>query len=224
MSHSCAANLEPVRHPHNHITLRAKRKIKKGEELTIFYTDFLEARHSIRRKILNEWKFWCLCVRCRDPTELGSNFSSFQCSCGGYFHEDPSDVSCLQNNFRSCSKCQKEVDLVNKYEMADKLFEILPSEEITIEKIEAVLDSDGFHKQHYLVIKLITLFIDQKQHTTDRYELLKSNDKGCPKKVLFRKIAKLLIKWPFRYVKGKMGIHTCVDTLHWVHELVENTS
>ena len=190
MSHSCAANLEPVRHPHNHITLRAKRKIKKGEELTIFYTDFLEARHSIRRKILNEWKFWCLCVRCRDPTELGSNFSSFQCSCGGYFHEDPSDVSCLQNNFRSCSKCQKEVDLANKYEMADKLFEILPSEEITIEKIEAVLDSDGFHKQHYLVIKLITLFIDQKQHTTDRYELLKSNDKGCPKKVLFRKMGK----------------------------------
>ena len=71
--------------------------------------------------------------------------------------------------------------------MADKLFEILPSEEITIEKIEAVLDSDGFHKQHYLVIKLITLFIDQKQHTTDRYELLKStpNDTGCPKKFLF---------------------------------------
>ena len=30
--------------------MRAKRKIKKGEELTIFYTDFMESRHSIRQQ------------------------------------------------------------------------------------------------------------------------------------------------------------------------------
>ena len=42
MSHSCSANLEPVSDPSTRVSFRAKRKIRRGEELTILYTDFLE--------------------------------------------------------------------------------------------------------------------------------------------------------------------------------------
>ena len=170
MSHSCFANIEPVKNPTDKIALRAKRKIKKGEELTIFYTDFLESRHSIRKKILNEWKFLCQCERCRDRTEFGSNFSSFKCACGGYFYEDIEVASGQKtiNNSWICSKCKKKSNLCEKYKRADDLWEMLPDEQMTVEKLDIVCQSEGYHKHFYPVVKAYVTFIEQHQHTNQR--------------------------------------------------------
>ena len=171
MSHSCSANTEPVKNPTEKISLRAKRKIKKGEELTIFYTDFLESRHSIRKKILSEWKFLCQCERCRDRTELGSNFSSFKCACGGYFYEDIEVDASGQitiNKLWICSKCKKKSNLDENYKRADDLWEMLPGEQMTVEKLDIVCQSEGYHKHFYPVVKAYVTFIEQHQHTNQR--------------------------------------------------------
>ena len=57
LSHSCAANLEPIKDPADSITFRAKRMIKEGEELSMRYTDFLDCKTNIDRKKENEWIF-----------------------------------------------------------------------------------------------------------------------------------------------------------------------
>ena len=44
------------------------------------------------------------------------------------------------------------------------------------------------------------------------------NIQGVPKKVLFRKIAKPLIKWPFRGIKGRNGGSHKLQ-MHWGHVL-----
>jgi hypothetical protein len=44
-----------------------------GEEITTSYLKPSQATF-VRRHLLHEkWKFWCLCNRCQDPAELGSN-------------------------------------------------------------------------------------------------------------------------------------------------------
>ena len=172
MSHSCFANMEPVRNPADTIGLRAKRKILKGEELSIFYTDFLESRHSIKKKIVKEWKFVCQCKRCSDRTEFGSNFSSFKCPCGGYFYEDnniASGLKPLNNNSWRCSKCKKMTDLSEKYSLADDLWDTLPDEQMTVEKLNIVCQGEGYHKHFYPVVKAYVTFIEQHQKTNQRY-------------------------------------------------------
>ena len=161
MSHSCYANLEPVSSPHNTITMRAKKHIKQGEELTIFYTDFLESRHSIRSKILNEWKFLCQCQRCTDNTEFGSNFSSFKCNCGGYFYEE-------REKMWKCSQCKEENNLTNDYKVADDLWDVIPTQKIDFDALNTIMTKKKYHKQFYVSIKLYQVFIEQHQSATDR--------------------------------------------------------
>ena len=104
MSHSCAANLEPIKEPGETITFRAKRFIKKGEELTMRYADFLDSKYTIQEKLQKEWLFQCRCQRCLDESEFGSNFSSFKCCCGGFFRQ--------RANQWKCSECCKDNNLV----------------------------------------------------------------------------------------------------------------
>lgn len=85
MSHSCVANLEPVMKPGQTVTFRAKRKIYKGEELTMRYIDFLKPKNVIQATAKKVWLFSCSCPRCMDPTEMGTHYSSLQCHCGGFY-------------------------------------------------------------------------------------------------------------------------------------------
>ena len=53
--------------------------IKRGEEITTNY-QHLHLPNSIRRKNLKEnWYFDCACIRCQDPTELGTNLDAIKC-------------------------------------------------------------------------------------------------------------------------------------------------
>ena len=59
--------------------VRAATKIPKGCEITTTYTLTL-AGTLYRRRHLSESKYFqCTCLRCSDPTELGSNFSTLVC-------------------------------------------------------------------------------------------------------------------------------------------------
>ena len=107
MSHSCVSNLEPLDEPGITIAFRAKRNIKEGEELTIRYAMFLQPRDQIQEALFNSYHFLCACPRCSQVSELGTNFSSLQCPCGGFFSSRLSQGS---ENHR-CSLCGDNVDL-----------------------------------------------------------------------------------------------------------------
>ncbi|XP_066992454.2 SET domain-containing protein SmydA-8 [Anabrus simplex] len=61
--------------------------IRKGDHLSICYTDAMWGTAN-RRHHLHETKFfWCRCERCADPTEFGTYFSALRChtsGCAGY--------------------------------------------------------------------------------------------------------------------------------------------
>ena len=63
MSHSCVSNLELLGDPGETVAFRAKRRIGKGEELTIRYLPFLQSRESIQAKLKKDWHFTCTCPR-----------------------------------------------------------------------------------------------------------------------------------------------------------------
>ena len=167
MSHSCHANMEPVTSPAHTIALRAKRPIRRGEELTIFYTDLLDSRHTRRAKIRAEWKFWCACVRCSDPAEFGSHFSSFQCGCGGYYHEAGAEDGEVTDSWR-CSSCGQRADLRTRYEEADTVLASLPGQRLSLDTLAAVTRLEGSHTHFYLVTRANMQFIEQNERTSDR--------------------------------------------------------
>ena len=170
MSHSCNANLEPASDPTESICFRAKRRIQEGEELTIRYCDFLESRHHIRRNILSEWKFLCLCQRCTDKTEFRTHFSSLKCSCGGYFyHQNTNDREMDEEMSWECSSCRRVENLSSQYKKADEILKELEDKPIDLIKMRSLQNVGYFHENFYLLIKLRISFIEQNKNTNDRY-------------------------------------------------------
>ena len=65
--------------------VRAKMAIKQNEEITTRYVDPWEGQPSRQLKIGQNWNFICNCLRCKDPSDLGTYFSAIVCqSCSNY--------------------------------------------------------------------------------------------------------------------------------------------
>ncbi|KAF5291573.1 hypothetical protein FQR65_LT01886 [Abscondita terminalis] len=80
--HSCHHNTYKTFSPNGAVKLVAGIPIKKGENVSICYTEPLQTT-LYRQKHLNESKFFsCLCKRCRDVTEFGTNLTALRCQKG----------------------------------------------------------------------------------------------------------------------------------------------
>ena len=79
MSHSCSYNARHVVQPSGRMQVFAQKKICAGEEITITYTGLLTYQPAKQEKLANVWFFTCTCLRCSDPTELGSYTSCVYC-------------------------------------------------------------------------------------------------------------------------------------------------
>ena len=65
--------------------VRAKMAIQQGEEITTRYVDPWEGQPSRQLKIARNWNFICNCLRCKDPSDLGTYFSAIVCQkCANY--------------------------------------------------------------------------------------------------------------------------------------------
>ena len=65
--------------------VRAKMAIQQNEEITTRYVDPWEGQPSRQLKIGQNWNFICNCLRCKDPSDLGTYFSAIVCqSCSNY--------------------------------------------------------------------------------------------------------------------------------------------
>ena len=82
INHSCVSNSKVVvgKSSSNYtIQVRAQVMIKKGEEITTRYVGITNGVPLRAEMLLEHWCFTCSCVRCVDPTELGSYSSAILC-------------------------------------------------------------------------------------------------------------------------------------------------
>lgn len=115
MEHSCLPNCGYRFDMKNgfKIIVEAARDIKPEEHLTTTYSHVLWTTQ-LRQQHLKETKYFtCSCDRCKDPTELNTNFSTLRCigtdenSCNGYHL--PVDPLSLKTKW-ACNKCPVKVD------------------------------------------------------------------------------------------------------------------
>ena len=147
------------------------------------YTDFLDSKENIQRKIKNEWVFTCSCLRCSDPSEFGSNFSSFQCGCGGFYYQEKADS--IKQNWK-CSVCLKNVNLADKYARAENLQQMLENEDV--DKMLHIIGNEGYHKNFYVTTKCYMKYLEKHKSSNDCQTLNSVVDKA---KVLLSTLAML---------------------------------
>ena len=77
--HGINNSFSPYNYFWKHFQIRAAIPIRKGEHISISYTDPMWGTAN-RQHHLYETKFFrCRCARCLDPTEMNTDFSSLRC-------------------------------------------------------------------------------------------------------------------------------------------------
>lgn len=80
IEHSCAPNLTKSFTVKGDLTFWSPNAIKKGEHLSICYSDALWGTDNRQNHLLQTKMFKCECVRCQDVTELGTFYSAIKCN------------------------------------------------------------------------------------------------------------------------------------------------
>ena len=181
-SHSCVSNLELVGEVGATVAFRAKRRIMEGEELTLRYTSFLQPAEGIQEG-LSIWHFACTCARCSDPSELGSNFSSLQCACGGFYRR--------AGAAHRCSACGGEAGLAHRLARVGELARRLEAEGWSQEVDQEMEAMDGCHATFHLRIQVYMVDLERGwqvgqarrvvERATKVTRLLAILDPGCTK-------------------------------------------
>ena len=80
LNHSCIPNVHLTCSSIGVMEARSAVSIEKGETLLICYTGTVEPLWERQRCAIDVYHFQCRCNRCKDPTEMGTYFSSPKCS------------------------------------------------------------------------------------------------------------------------------------------------
>ncbi|KAL1457452.1 hypothetical protein WDU94_007684 [Cyamophila willieti] len=79
MNHCCRPNTTYWFDADQRMVVKASSKIKEGEEILSTYSSLLWGTAMRRSFLRNTKEFECRCLRCKDPTEFGSNLSAIYC-------------------------------------------------------------------------------------------------------------------------------------------------
>lgn len=180
------------------IKMRSGRLIKKGEHLSIIYTDMLWGTHMRQDHLLTNKYFTCICPRCIDPSELGTNFSAMKCiggvgkDCDGtLLPKNPIDIT----SEWSCDRCdvsisneQIEIVLSNiDQEVDEVMMPPVPQHNHTSigpERFNALIEklSHLLHENHYHLFALKHTLIQMYGHKPN-YLLHELSDDILSKKI-----------------------------------------
>jgi len=138
------------------VRVEARTEIAEGEEITVQYYSSVLGTHKRRRRLKAEWYFWCLCPRCRDPSELGSQVSAVTCELceeGYMLPRDPLD----QYSDWTCSKCDFSLEVPDLERKIDQMEEELNdlSSRKDLKRLEFFIrEMQGrvLHPHHYLLL------------------------------------------------------------------------
>ena len=80
VNHSCVANCRVHWEEGDKLVLTAKKSINAGEQLTITYCSTLLGTYARQTKLMKSKGFQCVCQRCLDPSESGTNMGGLTCT------------------------------------------------------------------------------------------------------------------------------------------------
>eukprot|EP00092_Neocalanus_flemingeri_P069213 GFUD01084759.1.p1 GENE.GFUD01084759.1~~GFUD01084759.1.p1 ORF type:complete len:495 (-),score=115.46 GFUD01084759.1:46-1476(-) len=158
-SHSCIPNCEHWITA-TQATVRAKRKIPAGEEITIRYSYLSLYRMLLRRVIRDAWFFTCGCGRCQDGSEMGTQASSFKCyNCREGFIQEVKQTE--TENCYQCKVCEKTMSEQKVFEKVTFLRSL--ENFSSVERIPSLIlemESTGAHPLYHSVIELKQCYIE----------------------------------------------------------------
>ena len=170
MNSSCRPNTQNSIDSDWRCRVRAVRTIKKGEEICDTYTATLCNTH-YRRKSLKQSKYFdCSCVRCADPSELGSHFSTLVCpstDCGGYMLcQDP-----LQSSHWECLKCQLQIPAQQVASQQEEWEERIENTPRTLKDQQDILEEllTIYHPQHNMCLDVYFNMIPLFGHSSNKH-------------------------------------------------------
>ncbi|CRK99828.1 CLUMA_CG013136, isoform A [Clunio marinus] len=164
LEHSCLPNCSYSFDMKNgfKINVKAAREIKADEHLTTTYSHILWSTQLRQQHLKDAKYFTCSCERCKDPTELGTHFSTLRClgsdesPCNGY-QLPTNPIS--PNAEWACNKCPMRIksDQVSfltarMNDEIEKVFASSPTCEVLEELIEKL--SQFLHPTHYHMFTL----------------------------------------------------------------------
>jgi len=187
LEHSCINNASKHFDGDFRVVIRAAVNIKKGEHISINYSDPMWGTNSRQLHLAETKYFTCKCVRCADPTELATMFSSIRCpQCtaeqGGYLvSTDPGAGPESQADWR-CIVCQK----IQPHTFVDAVTQSIGEELVMLEKgsVEACQafirkHSQNLHPNHYYLqdIKLALCQMIGQSATGQGHEIFNLTEK-----------------------------------------------
>eukprot|EP00092_Neocalanus_flemingeri_P038962 GFUD01042416.1.p1 GENE.GFUD01042416.1~~GFUD01042416.1.p1 ORF type:complete len:551 (+),score=82.13 GFUD01042416.1:176-1828(+) len=187
LEHSCINNASKHFDGDFRVVIRAAVNIKKGEHISINYSDPMWGTNSRQLHLAETKYFTCKCVRCADPTELGTMFSSIRCpQCtaeqGGYLvSTDPGAGPDSQADWR-CIVCSK----IQPHTFVDAVTQSIGEELVMLEKgsVEACQafirkHSQNLHPNHYYLqdIKLALCQMIGQSATGQGHEIFNLTEK-----------------------------------------------
>jgi len=163
LEHSCINNASKHFDGDNRVVIRAAVNIKKGEHISINYSDPMWGSANRQLHLAETKYFICSCPRCSDPTELGTMFSSIRCpQCtadSGYLvplspgHPELSDK---QEDWR-CVSCDSKQQAKFVNAVTQSIGEELVSlEKGSIEGCQSFIKkhSQNLHPNHYYLMDI----------------------------------------------------------------------
>ncbi|KAG5666817.1 hypothetical protein PVAND_014827 [Polypedilum vanderplanki] len=166
VTHSCVPNSHFIYDRKNafKLTVKAIRDIKKGEIITTCFGNILFGTQARKHQLAITKFITCNCIRCNDPTELGTNFSSLKCigvddgeECGGIqvpkVNKETNDLEWL------CDKCPARVSGAEISDLMTKMDEEIDntlSTEATVPAIENLMGklAHFLHPNHFHLFTL----------------------------------------------------------------------
>ncbi|XP_055596645.1 SET domain-containing protein SmydA-8 [Uranotaenia lowii] len=144
------------------LTFKTGREIQKGEHLSTTYTHSLWGTQQRREHLKAQKYFSCTCVRCSDPTEMGTYISGLRCvgieegGCGGI--QLPIDPLKDTSDWK-CDKCpvQLEVDQVNFLlsKIGEEVDSVMERKSSAREVEDLIFKLSSFlHPNHYHLLTL----------------------------------------------------------------------
>lgn len=178
IEHSCFSNCYKHFDDDDIIYIRTSTLIKKGERISINYSDPIWGTTTRQMHLWETKGFYCSCIRCKDPTELGSYYSAINCTnCkdGYMLPKNPLD----SKSEWICEKCGAK--LVSEIVMS--ILKAIGEEIITLKNnVEASFNFlrkhyQNLHPNHYFLteVKLVLCQIIGKSKTSEK-ELLKKQE------------------------------------------------
>jgi len=173
LNHSCMCNTTSQDYPQERrVEIKARFKIKKGEEITTSYIRPTQDTQSRRELLAHTWHFWCSCARCSDPTEGGSFLAAIKCPLCPSERVLPNDPLDTDTDW-TCEKCDNVLSAEKHQQLLCQALEIInsyPKDGITHDQLEEMLQNltKFLSSTHWLMIeiqqKLLNVYINFKNN------------------------------------------------------------